>query len=111
MLSFLYIQNQILQCRKKFTKTGKIWGGSGFRRLLQVQDSQKSLQKIYRRISVTTDISSPTSSITDEEDDEDDGGTVYEDSSVDDESYYSEESNTLCTLKPMAKAKHQSSHK
>lgn len=74
--------------------------------MLQAQDSQKSLQKLYRRISVTTDVSSPTSSITDE-DDEDDG--VYEDSSVDDESY-SEESNTLCMLKPIAKAK-QNSHK
>ncbi|KYQ59441.1 hypothetical protein ALC60_01426 [Trachymyrmex zeteki] len=102
---------ELVPQRPKLGLLGKIWGGSGFRRLLQVQDSQKSLQKIYRRISVTTDISSPTSSITDEEDDEDDGGTVYEDSSVDDESYYSEESNTLCTLKPMAKAKHQSSHK
>lgn len=78
--------------------------------MLQAQDSQKSLQKLYRRISVTTDVSSPTSSITDE-DDEDDGGTANEDSSVDDESYYSEESNTLCALKPTAKAKHQNSHK
>ena len=77
--------------------------------MLQAQDSQKSLQKLYRRISVTTDVSSPTSSITDE-DDEDDGGTVYDDSE-DDESYYSEESNTLCTLKPTAKAKHQNNHK
>lgn len=94
---------------KFLPKIGKIWGGSGLRRLLQAQDSQKSLQKLYRRISVTTDVS-PTSSITDE-DDEDDGGTVYEDSSVDEESYYSEESNTLCTLKPTTKAKHQNSHK
>ncbi|XP_018364120.1 PREDICTED: uncharacterized protein KIAA1841 homolog [Trachymyrmex cornetzi] len=102
---------ELVPQRPKLGLLGKIWGSSGLRRLLQVQDSQKSLQKIYRRISVTTDISSPTSSITDEEDDEDDGGTVYEDSSVDDESYYSEESNTLCTLKSMVKTKHQSSHK
>lgn len=88
------------------TKTGKIWGSSGLRRLLQAQDSQKSLQKLRRQISTTTtDVSSPISSITDE-DDEDDGGTAYEDSSIDDESYYSEESNTLCALKPMNKAKH-----
>lgn len=85
-------------------KTGKIWGNSGLRRLLQTQDSQKSLQKLRRQISVTTDISSPTSSTTDE-DDEDDGGTACEDSSIDDESYYSEESNTL--LQP----KYLNSHK
>lgn len=78
--------------------------------MLQAQDSQKSLQKLYRRISVTTDVSSPTSSITDE-DDEEDGGTVNEDSSADDESYYSEESNTLCALKPTVKAKHQNNQK
>lgn len=93
---------------KILPKIGKIWGGSGLRRLLQAQDSQKSLQKLYRRISMTTD-TSPTSSMTDE-DDEDDGGTVYEDSSVDEDSY-SEESNTLCALKSTTKAKHQNSHK
>ncbi|XP_011871344.1 PREDICTED: uncharacterized protein KIAA1841 homolog [Vollenhovia emeryi] len=101
---------ELVPQRPRLGLLGKIWGGSGLRRLLQAQDSQKSLQKLYRRISVTTDVSSPTSSITDE-DDEDDGGTVYEDSSVDDESYYSEESNTLCALKPIVKAKHQNSHK
>lgn len=100
---------ELVPQRPKLGLLGKIWGGSGLRRLLQAQDSQKSLQKLYRRISVTTDVSSPTSSITDE-DDEDDGGTVYDDSE-DDESYYSEESNTLCTLKSTAKAKHQNNHK
>ncbi|XP_012535145.1 uncharacterized protein KIAA1841 homolog [Monomorium pharaonis] len=101
---------ELMPQRPKLGLLGKIWGGSGLRRLLQAQDSQKSLHKLYRRISTTTDVSSPTDSITDE-DDEDDGGTVYEDSSVDDESYYSEESNTLCALKSIAKAKHQNSHK
>lgn len=92
--------------RPKLGLLGKIWGSSGLHRLLQVQDSQKSLQKLRRQISTTTtDVSSPVSSITDE-DDEDDGGTAYEDSSIDDESYYSEESNTLCALKSMNKAKH-----
>ncbi|XP_077255848.1 SANT and BTB domain regulator of class switch recombination isoform X1 [Temnothorax americanus] len=100
---------ELVPQRPRLGLLGKIWGGSGLRRLLQAQDSQKSLQKLYRRISITTDVSSPTSSLTDE-DDEDDGGT-YEDSSVDDESYYSEESNTLCGLKPIARAKHQNSHK
>ncbi|KAL0119727.1 hypothetical protein PUN28_007875 [Cardiocondyla obscurior] len=100
---------ELVPQRPRLGLLGKIWGGSGFRRLLQAQDSQKSLRKLYRRISVTTDVSSPTSSITDE-DDEDDGGTVYEDSSVDEESYYSEESNALCTLKTIVKAK-QNSHK
>ncbi|XP_012224607.1 SANT and BTB domain regulator of class switch recombination isoform X2 [Linepithema humile] len=90
---------ELVPPRAKLGLLGKIWGGSGFRRLLQAQDSQKSLQKLRRQISVTTDVSSPTSSTTDE-DDEDDGGTACEDSSVDDESYYSEESNTLCALQP-----------
>lgn len=89
-------------------QTGRIWGGSGPRRLLQAQDSLKSLQKFRRQISVTT-VSSSTSSIMDE-DDEDDGGT-YEDSSIDEESYCSEESNTLSTLKSMRKAKRLNSHK
>ncbi|KAL6256822.1 hypothetical protein P5V15_011761 [Pogonomyrmex californicus] len=97
---------ELVPQRSKLGLLGKIWGGSGFRRLLQTQDSQKSLQKLYRRISVTT-VSSLTSSITDEED-EDEGGTPYEDSSVDDESYYSEESNTLCALKL---TKHHNSQK
>ncbi|EZA50930.1 hypothetical protein X777_10558 [Ooceraea biroi] len=89
---------------------GRIWGGSGLRRLLQVQDSQKSLQKLRRQISITT-VSSSTSSIVDE-DDEDDGGTASrEDSSIDEESYYSEESNTLCTLKSMGKAKRPNNQK
>lgn len=101
---------ELVPQRPKLGLLGKIWGGSGLRRLLQTQDSQKSLQKLYRRISVTTDVSSPTSSNTDE-DDEDEGETVYEDSSIDDESYYSEESSTLGALKSTAKAKHQNSHK
>lgn len=88
---------------------GRIWGGSGFRRLLQPQDSQRSLQKFRRQISVTTDLSSPASSTTDSEDD--DGGTACEDSSMDEESYYSEESNTLSTLQPTKKAKHLNSRK
>jgi len=87
---------------------GRIWGGSGLRRLLQTQDSQKSLQKLRRQISVTT-VSSSTSSIIDEDDE--DGGTMYEDSSIDEESYYSEESNTLCTLKSMGKTKRLNNHK
>ncbi|GAB1861474.1 hypothetical protein CAJAP_02553 [Camponotus japonicus] len=86
---------ELVPPRPKLGLLGKIWGSSGLRKLLQAQDSQKSLQKLRRQISTTTtDISSPASSITDE-DDEDDGGTAYEDSSIDDESYYSEESNTL----------------
>lgn len=102
---------ELVPQRSRLGLLGKIWGGSGMlRRMLQAQDSQKSLQKLYRRISVTTDVSSPTSSITDE-DDEDDGGSANEDSSVDDESYYSEESNTLCAMKPTTKAKHQNNHK
>ncbi|XP_050458907.1 SANT and BTB domain regulator of class switch recombination isoform X2 [Cataglyphis hispanica] len=97
---------ELVPPRPKLGLLGKIWGSSGFRRLLETQDSQKSLQKLRRQISTTTtDILSSASSMTDE-DDEDDGGTAYEDSSIDDESYYSEESNTLCALKPMNKAKH-----
>ncbi|XP_029668048.1 uncharacterized protein KIAA1841 homolog isoform X1 [Formica exsecta] len=97
---------ELVPPRPKLGLLGKIWGSSGLRRLLETQDSQKSLQKLRRQISTTTtDVLSSASSFTDE-DDEDDGGTVYEDSSIDDESYYSEESNTLCTLKPMNKAKH-----
>ncbi|XP_072747102.1 SANT and BTB domain regulator of class switch recombination [Anoplolepis gracilipes] len=97
---------ELVPPRPKLGLLGKIWGSSGLRRLLQTQDSQKSLQKIRRQISTTTtDVLSSASSITDE-DDEDDGGTTYEDSSIDDESYYSEESNTLCALKPMNKVKH-----
>lgn len=95
---------ELVPSRSKLGLLGKIWGGSGLRRLLQAQDSQKSLQKLRRQISATTDLLSPASSITDE-DDEDDGGTAYEDSSIDDESYYSEESNT-CALKSMNNAKH-----
>lgn len=108
MFFFSYIK-KFYNAEKILTKKiGKIWGGSRLRRLLQAQDSQKSLQKLYRRISTTTDVS-PTSSTTDE-DEEDDDGTVYEDSSMDEESY-SEESNTLCALKPITKAKHQNNHK
>ncbi|XP_011344185.2 uncharacterized protein KIAA1841 homolog isoform X3 [Ooceraea biroi] len=101
---------ELVPQRPKLGLLGRIWGGSGLRRLLQVQDSQKSLQKLRRQISITT-VSSSTSSIVDE-DDEDDGGTASrEDSSIDEESYYSEESNTLCTLKSMGKAKRPNNQK
>ncbi|XP_020297886.1 uncharacterized protein KIAA1841 homolog isoform X2 [Pseudomyrmex gracilis] len=101
---------ELVPPRPKLGLLGKIWGSSGLRRLLHTQDSQKSLQKTRQQISVTTDISSSTSSITDE-DDEGDGETTYEDSSIDDESYYSEEFNTLSTLKTTSKTKLLNSYK
>ncbi|EFN82006.1 Uncharacterized protein KIAA1841-like protein [Harpegnathos saltator] len=100
---------ELVPQRPKLGLLGRIWGGSGFRRSLQPQDSQRSLQKFRRQISVTTDLSSPASSTTDSEDD--DGGTACEDSSVDEESYYSEESNVLSTLQSARKAKHLNSRK
>lgn len=80
---------------------GKIWSGSGFRRLSQIQDMRKSLHKIHQQVSLATDTSSAISSITDSDDDG--SVTVYEDSSVEEDSYFSEESNAQIMLRTKSK--------
>ncbi|XP_076181351.1 uncharacterized protein LOC143153741 isoform X2 [Ptiloglossa arizonensis] len=92
--------------RPKLGLLGKIWSGSGFRRSSQVQDLQKSLQKIHQ-ISIVTDTSSIVSSVTDS--DEDDGVTINEDSSIDD-SYNSEESHAWSILRSKNKIKKKSKY-
>ncbi|XP_061940645.1 SANT and BTB domain regulator of class switch recombination isoform X2 [Apis cerana] len=89
--------------RPRLGLLGKIWSGSGFRRLSQMQDLQKSLQKIRQQVSITTDTSSITSSITDS--DIDDGITTYENTSIDEESNQSEESHAWSSLKSKNKIK------
>ncbi|XP_054012565.1 SANT and BTB domain regulator of class switch recombination [Hylaeus anthracinus] len=85
--------------RPKFGLLGKLWSGLRFRRSSQIQDLQKSLQKIHQ-ISVT-DTSSFASSVTDS--DEEDDVTIDEDSI--DESYNSEESHAWSTLRSKNKIK------
>ncbi|KAK9304698.1 hypothetical protein QLX08_004103 [Tetragonisca angustula] len=92
--------------RPRLGLLGKIWSGSGFRRISQIQDLQKSSQKIRQQISITTDTSSITSSMTDS--DIDDGITTYENSSIDEESNYSEESHAWPSLKSKSKIKKKS---
>ncbi|CAK9807021.1 SANT and BTB domain regulator of class switch recombination [Anthophora quadrimaculata] len=92
--------------RQKLGLLGKLWSGSGFRRLSQIHDLQKSAQKIRRQISVTTDASSITSSITDS--DVDDGFTTCENSSIGEESDHSEESRAWSSLKTKIKIKRKS---
>ncbi|XP_076624868.1 uncharacterized protein LOC143343648 [Colletes latitarsis] len=87
--------------RSKLGLLGKIWSGSGFRRSTQIQDLQRALQKIHE-VSVVTDTSSNTSTVTDS--DEDDGVMIDENSSID-ESYNSEESNAWSTLRSKNKIK------
>ncbi|CAK9833093.1 SANT and BTB domain regulator of class switch recombination [Anthophora retusa] len=92
--------------RQKLGLLGKLWSGSGFRRLSQIHDLQKSAQKVRRQISVTTDASSITSSITDT--DVDDGFTTCENSSIGEESDHSEESRAWSSLKAKIKIKRKS---
>ncbi|XP_017797892.1 PREDICTED: uncharacterized protein KIAA1841 [Habropoda laboriosa] len=88
--------------RQKLGLLGKIWSGSGFRRLSQIHDLQKSTQRV-QQVSVTTDTSSITSSITDS--DIDDGITTCENSSIGEESNHSEESYAWSLLKAKNKIK------
>lgn len=82
---------------------GKIWSGTGLRRLSQAQDAQKTSLRNHRQVSLTTDVSSLTSSATDSE--EDDVITIDEDYSIDEESYNSEESLSWSTLRSKNKNK------
>ncbi|XP_012239197.1 uncharacterized protein KIAA1841 isoform X2 [Bombus impatiens] len=92
--------------RPRLGLLGKIWSGSGFRRISQMHDLQKSSQKVRQQVSITTDTSSITSSTTDS--DMDDGITTYEYSSIDEESNHSEESHARSSLKLKSKIKKKS---
>ncbi|XP_031847074.2 uncharacterized protein LOC116433287 isoform X2 [Nomia melanderi] len=89
--------------RPRFGLLGKIWSGTGLRRLSQAQDAQKTSLRNYRQVSLTTDVLSLTSSVTDSE--EDDVITIDEDYSIDEESYNSEESHSWSTLRSKNKNK------
>ncbi|CAL7945159.1 unnamed protein product [Xylocopa violacea] len=97
---------ELIPQRPKLGLLGKIWSGSGFRRLSQIQDLQKSSQRICQQVSVTTDTWSISSSITDS--DMDDGITTCENSSISEESNYSEESHAWSSLKSKQKIKRAS---
>ncbi|XP_076767136.1 SANT and BTB domain regulator of class switch recombination [Xylocopa sonorina] len=94
---------ELVPQRPKLGLLGKIWSGSGFRRLSQIQDLQKSSQRICQQVSATTDTCSIVSSITDS--DMDDGITTCENSSISEESNYSEESHAWSSLKSKHKIK------